>query len=73
MNDDFAMKLLGDEDDDCPKYGPNTTEDDLREATYVPGGPSTTCLDMELYHSDEDSDDEVLGSMTLSIMKSLRL
>ena len=60
------MSLLGDEDEKYPKFGPNTTEEDLREATYVLGRPATTRLDMEIYHSEEDDDDDILDNITVS-------
>ena len=66
MNDDFAMKLLGDEDDDYSKYDQNITEDDLRETIYVLSRPDTRLLDMELYCGEEDCDDEVLDNITLT-------
>ena len=66
MYEDFSMELLGDEDDEYPKYTPSTTKEDLREATYVLGTPTTTHLDMELYCSEEDSDHEMLDNISLS-------
>ena len=60
------MSLLGDEDEKYPKLGTNTKEEDPREATYVPGRTSTTRLDMYIYRSDKNEDDDVLENMALS-------
>ena len=37
VKEDFANKLIGDEDDVYSRFVPNITKDDLREATYVLG------------------------------------
>jgi hypothetical protein len=66
VSEEFAMTLIGDDDHTYPKLGPNTTEEDLREATYVLGRTSTTRLDMEMYRNEEDEDDDVLENMPLS-------
>ena len=66
MNDDSAKKSLGDEDVGYPKYGPNTTKDDLREASYVLGRPATMCFDMESYCSEEDYNDEMSDKINRS-------
>ena len=34
ISEDFAMKLIGDDDETYPKLGANTTKEDLREARY---------------------------------------
>jgi hypothetical protein len=66
VSEEFAMTLIGDDDQTYPKLGPNTTEEDFREATYVIGRTSTTRLDMEMYRNEEDEDDDVLENMPLS-------
>jgi len=68
VNEEFAMSLLGDDNEMYPKLGANTTEEDLIGAIYVLGRTSTTRLDMEMYRSEEedDDDDDVLENMQLS-------
>ena len=66
VSEDFAVKLIGDDDDSYPKLGANTTEEDFREARYVLGRATTTRLDMELYRNEEDEDNDVLDNIKLS-------
>jgi len=65
VSDELAMTLIGDDDQMYPKLGANTTEEDLRGATYVLERTSTTQLDMEMYRSEKDDDDDVLENMQL--------
>ena len=64
----FAEKLLTvDEEQTYPILGKDTTEDDLREATYVLSRDTTTRLDMALYRiSEDESCDDVGEDLTLA-------
>ena len=66
ISEEFAMTLIGDDDQTYPKVGANTTKEDLREARYVLGRTSTTRLDMEMYRNEEDEDNDVLENIKLS-------
>jgi len=57
VNDDFLAKLVGSDDDDYPKLGPNTTETDLTEALFVKNNPACTRWDLELFRLEESLDD----------------
>ena len=66
VSEEFAMSLIGDDNNTYPKLGANITEEDFWEATYILGRTSTTRLDMEMCHSEEDDNDDVLENTKFS-------
>ena len=45
--DAAAKKILGDKNTDYPVFGPNTTQEDYKEAQFVMQNPACTLLELE--------------------------
>jgi len=67
VSEDYAQKLVGNEDDEYPILGKNTSWDDFREAEFVLTQNACTRYDLEVYRMKEDSDEESSDSSDSNI------
>ena len=56
VSNSYLSKLVGENDEEYPKLGPNTSEDDITEALFVYKQDTCIRIDLELFRMEHDGD-----------------